>query len=66
MGKDHEQETQIIEIPDVQYKNISNLDNRNIQTKAKCYSYPKNMLITKVKADKEKIGIHASKENTLV
>lgn len=49
MGKDYEQETQIIEILDVQFKNISNLDNRKIHTKAKCYSYPQNMLTTNVK-----------------
>lgn len=53
MGKDFRQETQI-ENPDVKYKNISNLDNRKIQTKVKCYSYPQNMLTTKVKEDKEK------------
>lgn len=42
MDKDYAQET-FIEIPDVQYKNISYLDNRKIQTKVKCYSYPQNV-----------------------
>lgn len=39
MSKYYAQETQIKGILDIQYKNMNNLDNRKIQTKAKHYPH---------------------------